>query len=139
MELSATRALKEIQSEKAKGAVVLSPVHANVVPLHEPRVDIKEKATGGTSLRIRSCPIPRGVSYTDEAVEIGDRRWLVALGDGSGQDDMKDFRPWSEGLDTAGDGVRQSAGGTRQPRPPQVRAEHEAKCAGRRHEELAPL
>src|SRR5229473_1185090 len=105
--LRATLALVEIQSEKAEGPFVLFPVNSDVVPMHEPHVSVKEKATAVTGTRVRPSPVARDMRHADEAVKVSNRRWLTA---GSRQEDMEDFSPRAEGLDTSRNRVRRGTG-----------------------------
>ena|SRR5215467_4918957 len=65
--------LKEIQSDKAEGAVVLFPVHPNVDPLHEAIVHVEEERSGFASTSVCSCPSALYVCDAHEPVEIEDR------------------------------------------------------------------
>src|SRR5713226_1676523 len=96
--LRATLALVEIQSKQAESPFVLFPVNSDVVPLHEPHVSVKEKATGVTGTRVRSSPVARDMRHADEAVEVSNQGWLTA---GSRKKEMEDFRSRAEGLDTS--------------------------------------
>jgi len=120
--LRATLALVEIQSKQAESPFVLFPVNSDVVPLHEPHVSVKEKATGVTGTRVRSSPVARDMRHADEAVEVSNQGWLTA---GSRKKEMEDFRSRAEGLDTSRNRVRSGAGGCpHQSRPPESGAEH---------------
>ena len=99
MDLKGKLPLKEIQSDEAEGASVLFPVHPNVDPLHETIVHVEEEWSGGASSSVCSCPSTRYVCDAHESFKIEDRRWLGTM---FGQEDVKNLRPWTKGLDAAG-------------------------------------
>jgi hypothetical protein len=62
-------ALKEVQSDEAESALVMSPVFPDVDPLHEAHVSLKEKGLSEPG----PPPGTGDPATTDEAVEIGDQ------------------------------------------------------------------
>jgi hypothetical protein len=65
----------EVQSDKAKGAVVVLPIHTDVLTVHEAHVGVEEEAAGPWP---GAGPRPLYVGHADEAVEIGDSGRLLS-------------------------------------------------------------
>jgi hypothetical protein len=65
----------EVQSDKAKRAVVVLPIHPDVFTTHEAHVGVEEERTSPWS---GACPRPLHVGHADKAIEICDgRRFLT--------------------------------------------------------------
>lgn len=127
----------KIQSDEAEGGSMLFPVHSNVNSLHETGVCVEEERSSGTSTGICSSAGPLNFCDTDKAVKIGDGRRLVAM---SGQEDVKHFSPWTEGLEASRNGFRRNlsaSAGMRNCGYPESSAESGPGSDGRCSDELA--
>lgn len=71
--LRATRAPEEIQSYKAECAVVMLPVHADILALHKTHVNVEGNVACFAGRGVRSRSGARDLGDANEAVEIGDR------------------------------------------------------------------
>ena len=65
----------EVQSDKAKGAVVVLPIHTDILTAHEAHIGVEEEGAGP---RPGACPRPLHVGHADEAVEIRDGGRLMS-------------------------------------------------------------
>ena len=84
--VQANLALEDVQSGEGEAAVVHPTVLTDVLPRHEPDVDIEREASGMRGARLPSVPLTTDLGEADEPIEVGDGRRLVAV---SGEIDME--------------------------------------------------
>ena len=65
----------EVQSDKAKGALVVLSIHTDILTAHEAHISVEEEGAGP---RPGPCPRSLHLGHADEAVEICDGGWLMS-------------------------------------------------------------